>query len=204
MPMGEAEERELAVFLQSSQIINFQKPAVRAQAEALRDPDDNEIQTVRNCYEWVRDEIKHSGDHELNPVTCTAAETLEAGTGFCYGKAHLLAALLRANGIPAALAYQRLSVGDSGPPYCTHALNAVYLTDYGWYRLDARGNKPGVDAQFTPPDECLAFPDLQDEEYDFPCIYADPPADIVKALRHWKTWDELYAHLPDVQGRRHK
>jgi transglutaminase-like putative cysteine protease len=33
----------------------------------------------------------------------------------------------------------------------------VYLKDYGWYRIDARGNKAGVDAQFTPPHEKLAF-----------------------------------------------
>lgn len=198
-PMKEADERALAFFLQSSAIINFQEPAVRARARALRDPDGDDTRTAQACFEWVRDEIKHSGDYQMDPVTCTAFEVLEAGAGFCYAKAHLLAALLRANGIPAALAYQRLSQCGSGPPYCTHGLNALYLPEYGWYRVDARGNKPGVDAQFTPPEERLAFAGQDPGEYDFPRIYAEPPAAIVKALRHWRTWDTFSAHLPDVQ-----
>lgn len=65
-------------------------------------------------------------------------------TGFCYAKSHLLAALLRANGIAAGLCYQRLSVNGGGTPYCLHGLNAVFLKDFGWYRVDARGNKPGI------------------------------------------------------------
>jgi transglutaminase-like putative cysteine protease len=43
-----------------------------------------------------------------------------------------------------------LTVTDK-PPFCLHGLNAVYLEDFGWYRIDARGNKTGVAAQFTPP-----------------------------------------------------
>ncbi|MBL0716467.1 MAG: transglutaminase family protein [Desulfosarcina sp.] len=73
------------------------------------------------------------------------------GTGYCYSKSHLLAALLRANDIPAGLCYQRLTVSDNKPPFCIHGLNAVYLEQHGWYRLDARGNKSGVTAEFCPP-----------------------------------------------------
>jgi hypothetical protein len=42
--------------------------------------------------------VKHSGDYQLNPVTCSASEVLAADTGFCCAKSQLLAALLRANG----------------------------------------------------------------------------------------------------------
>ena len=94
---------------------------------------------------------------KTNPVTLKASEVLQHGTGFCYAKSHLLAALLRANGIPAGLCYQRLSVNDTGAPWCLHGLNAVFLEDIGWYRCDARGNRPGVTAAFTPPVERLAF-----------------------------------------------
>jgi transglutaminase-like putative cysteine protease len=41
-------------------------------------------------------------------------------------------------------------------------LNALYLPDYGWYRVDARGNKPGVAAEFCPPTEKLAFRDCKE------------------------------------------
>ena len=34
--------------------------------------------------------------------------------------------------------------------YCLHGLNWIYLKEFGWYRVDARGNKEGVNAQFNP------------------------------------------------------
>ena len=49
----------------------------------------------------------------------------------CYAKSHLLAGLLRANGIPAAFVYQRLRLNDDGPLFCLHGLNGAYLPDIG-------------------------------------------------------------------------
>ncbi len=119
-------------------------------------------------------------------------------TGYCYAKSHLLAALLRANGLPAGLCYQRLSVDDKGAPYCLHGLNAVFLKNHGWYRMDARGNKEGVDAQFTPPHEQLAFPIRSAFEADLPEIWAEPLPVVVSVLETYKTYDEVYRNLPDV------
>ncbi|MBL7644669.1 MAG: transglutaminase family protein [Candidatus Hydrogenedentes bacterium] len=201
---GLVRDTDLNAFLQPDETIDFLHPAVSALAKTLRASEDDSVATARACFEWVRDEIRHSVDYRMNPVTCSASEVLAAGTGYCYAKAHLLAALLRANGIPAGLVYQRLSIGICGPPYCTHGLNAVYLPVYGWYRIDPRGNKPGVDAQFTPPVERLAFPLQDSEEYIFDEIHATPLPEIVRALRRWKTWDAFYARLPDVQGRKRK
>ena len=144
-----------------------------------------------------RDSIQHSSDFQRNPVTCSASQVLREGTGYCYAKSHLLAALLRANGIPAGFCYQRLSVRGDGPPYSLHGLNAVHLPKYGWYRADSRGNKPGVDAQFTPPIERLAFMMSLPEEKDFPEILPDPLPVVVAALRNYSHWDALYENLPD-------
>ena len=42
--------------------------------------------------------------------------------------------------------------------YCIHALNTVYIASIDkWIRLDARGNKEGIDAEFSIEDEKLAF-----------------------------------------------
>jgi len=128
-----------------------------------------------------------------------ASDVLRHRTGYCYAKSHLLAALLRANGIPAGLCYQRLSVGDRGAPYCLHGLNAVYLPDVGWYRIDARGNKPGIDARFAPPVEQLAFPIREREERMLPEIWAEPLPVVVDALARHDTWDAVLANLPDVE-----
>ena len=126
-------------------------------AKKLADQSSSPQETVQNCFQFVRDDIKHSWDHKLNPITYKASDVLHHGTGFCYAKSHLLAALLRANNIPAGLCYQRLTITDA-PTFCLHGLNAVYLEPFGWYRIDARGNKPGVTAEFCPPIEKLAFP----------------------------------------------
>ncbi|MEO8327235.1 MAG: transglutaminase family protein [Nitrospirota bacterium] len=60
--------------------------------------------------------------------------------GNCYAKRYLLAALLRANGFPARLCYQRLIIENQEPPFCLHILHAIFLDKYGWYSVDARGN----------------------------------------------------------------
>ena len=186
-------------FLAASTYIDFDAPEVRATARRLAEDAASELDVVRACFEFVRDEIRHSSDFRLNPVTCKASDVLRHGTGYCYAKSHLLAALLRANGIPAGLCYQRLSVGTSGAPYCLHGLNAVYLKDFGWYRIDARGNKPGIDARFDPPVEHLAFAIHEREERMLPEIWAEPLNVVVDALARHATWDQVLANLPDVE-----
>lgn len=185
-------------YLQATNIINWQHPLVLAKAQELAAGLTDTTEIARRCFTFVRDQIRHSWDFRQNPVTCQASEVLEQGTGYCYAKSHLLAALLRANAIPAGLCYQRLSVGDSGPPYCLHGLNAVWLEGFGWYRIDARGNKPGVDAQFCPPVEQLAFKLQPPEEVDLPEIWPEPLAVVVQVLTSCATVTEVYQHLPDI------
>ena len=186
-------------YLAASTYIDVDAPDVRATARRLAEGAVSEADVVRACFEFVRDEIRHSLDFKLNPVTCKASDVLRHRTGYCYAKSHLLAALLRANGIPAGLCYQRLSVGTGGAPYCLHGLNAVYLKDVGWYRIDARGNKPGVDARFAPPREHLAFAIREREERMLPEIWAEPLPVVVEALARHDTWDQVLANLPDVE-----
>jgi transglutaminase-like putative cysteine protease len=183
-------------YLRSTDIIDWQHPSVfqLARQLALKTP----AATAKRCFEWVRDEIPHSLDFALNPVTCSASEVLKSRTGFCYAKSHLLAALLRANAIPAGLCYQRLSLDDSGNAFCLHCLNAVQLPTIGWYRIDARGNKPNVNAQFTPPTECLAFQPELTGEINFPDVYSDPLPQVVSALRTFTNYNDLATHLPDM------
>jgi len=187
-------------FLKAAEVIDWCHPDVLSKAKELSSGLSRPEDIARRCFEWVRDEIQHSFDFKRNPVTCCASEVLSAKTGYCYAKSHLLAALLRANGIPVGFCYQRLSIDDQGPPFSLHGLNAVYLSEIGWYRVDSRGNKTGVDAQFTPPVERLAFRLVFPEEKSFPEILAEPLPIVVAALRAFRTWDELYKNLPDWTG----
>lgn len=183
-------------YLKCSEAIDWRNNEIVALAKQLAG--DGLESTARRCFEWVRDEVRHSGDFRLNPVTWRASDVLRERTGFCYAKSHLLAALLRANGIPAGLCYQRLSVDEVGPPFCLHGLNAVMLPSLGWYRIDARGNKPGVYAQFVPPVEQLAFRPTLAGEADLPGIHAEPLPEVLVALRTYTTCTALAANLPDV------
>ena len=167
-------------------------------ARSLAAGRDDVAAIAKACFEWVRDEVAHSYDFKRNPVTWRASDVLAHRTGYCYAKSHLLAALLRANQIPAGFCYQRLSVGDSGPPYCLHGFNSIELPGVGWYRVDARGNRAGVDAQFTPPVERLAFALQSAEEVEFANVLAEPLACVIDSLRGSATWDEALAHLPDA------
>lgn len=184
-------------FLESSDYINWKNSDVLALANKLAA--DNETDTAKNCFEWVRDNIKHSWDYKLDPVTCKASDVLKHGTGYCFAKSHLLAALLRGNQIPAGLCYQRLSINEDGAPYSLHGLNAVYLPEFGWYRIDARGNKKSVNAQFKPPTEQLAFPIIESNEIDFTDILAEPIEVVIDALTINKTVKEVFENLPDTE-----
>jgi transglutaminase-like putative cysteine protease len=193
-----AELSNKADFLASTEIVDWHHRDVNRLAMDLADGRSDPLAIARQCFEWVRDEIQHSGDHCRTEVTCRASEVLEHRTGFCYAKSHLLAALLRANNIPAGFCYQRLSVDGSGPPFCLHGLNAVWLPEFGWYRIDSRGNKLGVAAEFTPPVERLAFPIQITGEIDLPDVLAEPLPTVIDALLRHDRADVLAANLPDV------
>jgi transglutaminase-like putative cysteine protease len=210
-------------FTASSEYIDCSHPAVAAKAAELAAGSSDKIEIARRCFEFVRDQIRHSSDYRFNPVTCKASDVLLHATGYCYAKSHLLAALLRANGIPAGLCYQRLLIEPGGRDcpdfrghhrkamvaengtvpftdslFSLHGLNAVYLPDYGWYRIDARGNKPGVCAEFCPPVEKLAFPIVNPGELDLPEIWPEPLPVVVHTLTKYSTYDQVYRNLPDL------
>ncbi|WP_293212191.1 MULTISPECIES: transglutaminase family protein [unclassified Microcoleus] len=189
---------EIKTYLAATDIIDRDHPAILALANKIASQHHTSEAIAQSSFEWVRDEIRHSYDYQMNPVTCRASDLLKHKTGYCFAKSHLLAALLRANNIPAGFCYQRLSFDDKGAPYTLHGFNAVYLPDVGWYRIDARGNRDNVNAQFTPPQEQLAFKIQFPEEADFQTILSEPLRVVVEALQNHITWDKLLLNLPDV------
>ncbi len=186
-------------YLESSGIIDWKTTEIMKKARHLAQGIIKPVDIAKACFMFVRDEIKHSNDYKLNPVTCVASDVLKYKTGYCYAKSHLLAALLRANNIPAGLCYQRLTMENDQPPFCLHGLNAVYLPDIGWYRIDARGNKDGVNADFTPPMEKLAFAIVTEGETDFQEIWAEPLPAVKKLLNAADTFQEVAKNLPDIE-----
>ncbi|MBQ8567905.1 MAG: transglutaminase domain-containing protein [Oscillospiraceae bacterium] len=186
-------------YLKSDDIIDHENVQIKALAEKLYDRACNELDFIRSAYEYVRDNISHSADINEDIITCSASEVLAAGHGICFAKAHLLAAVLRCKGIPAGLCYQRLILDDEAAPVLImHGLNGVYLKEYKkWIRLDPRGNKNGVNAQFSVDREQLAFP-VRSEKGEEDCFIVFPETDrrIREKLRNNKTRTELWEDLP--------
>ena len=186
-------------YLEATPVVVWDDPEVLALARALARVRGGPVAVARSCFEWVRGEIRHSGDHRLDPVTCSASDVLRHGTGFCYAKSHLLAALLRANAIPAGFCYQRLSLDGYGAPFCLHGLNAVLLPGTGWYRIDARGDREGIETAFDPPVERLAFEPKLAGEATFDGIRPAPLPVVVEALTEYRSYAQLLDHLPDME-----
>jgi len=187
-------------YLEETDIIDYGNKEVHDLAMHLAKGCETDTQIAKKCFEWVRDNINHSGDYKDDITTYKASDVLKYKTGWCYAKSHLLAALLRANAIPTGFCYQRLSCSEYKKDiYCLHGLNSIYLKEFGWYRVDARGNKEGVNAQFNPPYEQLAFA-LGEKEFDLPVVLSEPLEEVIFALKKYKCYDEMIENFPDVRN----
>ncbi len=190
----------LEMFLRPTPDVDFDHSAIKKYIAEYRPEGRGEVGIARDSFEFVRDAVAHSYDIGSRRVTRKASEVLIAREGICYAKSLLLAALLRGMGIPCGFCYQKLTLFDlpeSG--YCVHALNTVYLTSVGrWIRLDARGNKPGVDVQVSLIEERLAFPARPElGELDYPFNYPEPHPKITATLAAHDDCLEMYLrHLP--------
>ncbi|MFF7451681.1 MULTISPECIES: transglutaminase domain-containing protein [unclassified Streptomyces] len=186
---------DLSAYLAADEVIDHHRPVVRETAARLAEGAADSYDYARAAFEFVRDTIPHSQDSGDMRVTWRASDVLEQGTGICYAKAHALAALLRAEDIPTALCYQRLA-HDDGSGHAVHGLVAVRFNG-AWHRQDPRGNKAGVDAQFSLDGERLAWvPDPQSNEMDYPVLYAEPHPTVLNALKAAPDRPHLWKTLP--------
>lgn len=186
-------------YLKREDIVDYENVNIIQLADSLWSNADGNVDYIKKAYEFVRDNISHSADINKDLLTCSASEVLAAGHGICFAKSHLLAALLRCKSIPTGFCYQKLILDDETAPILIyHGLNGVYIKEYKmWIRLDARGNKEGVNAQFSLEREQLAFPIRTEKgEEDGFVIYPDPDIKILEKFKNNKTRTELWDDLP--------
>ena len=189
----------ISEYLKSDDVIDYNNEAITQIADSLYQNAESEIEYIKAAYEFVRDKVPHSADINEDIITCSASEVLKAGHGICFAKSHLLAALLRCKSIPTGFCYQKLILDDeTAPVLIYHGLNGVYIKECNkWIRLDARGNKEGVNAQFSIDEEQLAFPVRAEKgEEDGFVVYHNPDKKILEKLRNNKTRTELWDDLP--------
>lgn len=163
-----------AACLGATDVIETDAPAVRDLAASV--PDGPEDEVVDGLFRLVRDGIAYEMAPDLDGRDdWRATRTIERGDGFCQQKAVVLASVLRARGVPAALAFDDLWDAKIGPPLSdllggqVIELHGLVLAFVGgrWLRLD-----PSLDAtlcerkayrlsEFTPGvGACLPATDL--------------------------------------------
>lgn len=191
------EHTDVSAYLAADDVVDHDHPLVQETADALWTATGDAYSYAKVAFEFVRDTIPHSADSGDDRVAWRASDVLATRNGICYAKSHALTALLRARGIPAGLCYQRLADDDGSNPVL-HGLVALRLPGAGdWSRVDPRGNKPGVDAQFILDREQLAFP-VRPElgEIDYPELYASAHPAALKALQESADRTQLWRNLP--------
>jgi len=181
-------------YVEDTIVIDWQTPAVRETARRLAGAEGGDEAKARACYGFVRDEIAHSADAGHDALPCRASEVLAARTGIGFAKSHLLAALLRASGVPAGFCYQVVRRGEDEPGTVLYGFNGVYLASLArWIGLDARGNRAGLDAQFSTGEPSLAVRG----EWVYPKVYTRPAQVVVDLLSRNSSLAKIADHIPE-------
>lgn len=180
--------------------IEWHSPRVQAVLHEIRATTSDREKQAKIAFEIARDRIAHSFDSQAPHVSIGAADTLEHADGICFAKSHLLASLLRGLGIPTGFCYQRKALkGNPDNGHALHGLNALYLEPYEWFRVDPRGNKEGIDAQFTTDHEQLAYPiDPSLGEIDYPDVLVSPLPSVIQAMTQASSTQELFYQRPSA------
>ncbi len=105
-PTAQSSVDDPAACLRPTRFVDSDSPEIIAYARrAAGDAEDN-LEKARRLYLAVRDDLRYDPFLVgLEPEGYTAGSTLARGSGFCVTKAAVLAAVARAEGIPARLGY---------------------------------------------------------------------------------------------------
>lgn len=195
------ETQDLAAYLKELSVIDFHSSPVKEKIAEIKSRAVGDEEQAKLAFEYARDEIRHSFDLNSDIVTISASQAMVNKEGICFAKAHVLAALLRGMGIPTGFCYQRVTrKGTPESGYALHGLNAVYLPSRKvWFRVDPRGNKPGVDSQFSINIEKLAYtihPEIG--EVDYPNVFANPLEEVIASMRDSANCHELFTKRPEM------
>lgn len=100
-----AESANIQDYIKRTKVIDYDNELIISKCLELENGVTDEIHLIKKVYEFVRDEISHSGDIGAHEVTCKSSEVLRYGHGICCAKSHLLAAILRYFSIPVGFCY---------------------------------------------------------------------------------------------------
>ena len=159
-------------YLASTDIIDWKHPEVFKRARELSEGVKSPEQIAKRCFEWVRDEILHSYDHQMNPVTCAASEVLRARTElpFCQKPSVSGPASSQLHSSRSVLSTAGLR-SERPMPLSARAQRYLFCRIQAGTVLMPVGIELALNAQFCPPIERLAFQVEREGEADLPEIW---------------------------------
>ena len=187
---------DLEKFLQEDDYVDFMELTLSREIQNAIGDCETDEERVRVAYEAVRDQIDNVFDIDAIGSPAKASRVIRDRMGCCHAKANLLAAMLRFYKIPVGFCYQRINMGD-GLGYHLHCYNAVYLNGR-WIKLDARGNREGINAEFSLDEPKLAF-EVDEElgESDIKEIFASPDLDCMNVIEKADDIEDVMFGLPE-------
>jgi transglutaminase-like putative cysteine protease len=133
---------DLSLYLKATYYLDYDTPSVSKVSKEIVASHPHE--KAKALFDFVRDRIPYTPYAPFySPEHYPASRTLEKGEGFCVQKAVLLAALARANGIPARLIFADIK-NYAVPPklwnmmqtniFAFHGYNELYI-DGRWIKV---------------------------------------------------------------------
>lgn len=133
-------ESQLAPFLVPNKTVHFdESSSAVALSYELAEHASSDLEVIQQVYYWVKENVVYDTAKAQTvqsnlAYTPSPDETLQSKTGICYDYASLVAAMLRANGIPCQLVMGMVDTGEGGT--ISHAWNMVWTTEEGWIAVE--------------------------------------------------------------------
>ncbi len=148
-PLQPEEVKGLKQYLEPTETIDSDHPAVIAKAAELAEGEDDLFKVVFNLASWVEENIKY----DLNTITSTSSQkgswVLQNKQGVCDEMTSLFVAMARSLGIPArfvsGISYTTNEevVASAGSNWAGHGWAEIYFPDIGWVSFDVTFNQYG-------------------------------------------------------------
>ncbi len=158
-----------------------------------------EISIINISLEFIRNNIiaSHNAEDLTVKSSLKASEVLINKRAFCFGRATLLAAILRYLDIPCGFCDQLLLLDDNSDKKIIHTMNVVYLKNsHKILKIDATNNKDIKQLPFDGINDNIAY--IADEklgEVNQISIYGDPHQQIIDLYENSKNDGEITANL---------
>jgi hypothetical protein len=133
LSFGEAHlfKEDISRYLQPEELIQSEDPEIKELVSRLTEGSKDFWEASCRLSSWVAEHIEGS----INGGS--ALETLHRGDGACGSQSLLLAALCRASGIPARVAWGCVYTPEYGGSFGHHGWNEIYMGEAGWIAVDA-------------------------------------------------------------------